>query len=44
MVAGAALGVGAAELTWWASDKLLGKDSNMAVGTSGNAVDVIYRF
>ena len=44
VVAGAALGVGAAELTWWASGKLLGKDSNVAVGTNGNAVDVIYRF
>lgn len=44
VVAGAALGVGAAELTWWASDKLFGKDSNVAVGTSGNTVDVVYRF
>ena len=44
VVAGAALGFGAAELTWWASDKLLGSDSNVAVGTSGNSVDVVYRF
>ncbi len=44
VVAGAALGVGAAELTWWVSDKLLGGDSSVAVGTSGNAVDVVYRF
>lgn len=44
VVAGAALGFGAAELTWWASDKLLGSDSNVAVGTSGNTVDVVYRF
>lgn len=44
VVAGAALGFGAAELTWWASDKLLGSDSNVAVGTSGSTVDVVYRF
>lgn len=44
VVAGAAVGVGAAELTWWLSDKLLGKDSNIAVGTSGNTVDVTYNF
>ena len=44
VVAGAALGFGAAELTWWASDKLLGSDSNFAVGTSGSTVDVVYRF
>lgn len=44
VVAGAALGFGAAELTWWASDKLLGKGSRVAVGTSGSTVDVVYRF
>lgn len=44
VVAGAALGFGAAELTWWASDKLLGKGSNVAVGSSGNTVDVVYNF
>ena len=44
VVAGAALGYGAAELTWWASDKLFGKGSNVAVGTSGNTVDVVYNF
>ena len=44
VVAGAAVGVGAAELTWWLSDKLLGKGSNVAVGTSGNTVDVTYNF
>ena len=44
VVAGAALGVGAAELTWWASDKLFGKESNISVGTCGNTVDVTYNF
>lgn len=42
VVAGAAVGVGSAELTWWLSDKLLGK--GIAVGTSGNTVDVVYNF
>ena len=44
VAAGAALGYGAAELTWWLSDKLLGTGSNFAVGTSGNTVDVTYNF
>lgn len=44
VVAGAALGFGSAELTWWASDKLLGKGSPIAVGTSGNTVDVVWNF
>lgn len=44
VVAGAGLGFGAAELTWWASDKLFGKGSNIAIGSSGNTVDVTYRF
>lgn len=44
VAAGAALGVGSAELTWWLSDKLLGKGSNIAVGSSGNTVDVKYNF
>lgn len=44
VAAGAAVGFGAAELTWWASDKLLGKDRNITVGTSGNTVDVVYNF
>ena len=44
VVAGGALGFGAAELTWWLSDKLLGTDSGLAVGTSGNTVDVTYSF
>ena len=44
VVAGAAIGVGSAELTWWLSDMLLGTSSNFAVGTSGNTVDVTYNF
>ena len=44
VVAGAALGYGAAELTWWLSDKMFGRGSNLAVGTSGNSVDVVYNF
>ena len=44
VAAGAALGFGAAELTWWASDKLFGKGSNLAVGASGNTVDITYNF
>lgn len=44
VLAGAAVGVGAAELTWWASDKILGRGSNFAVGTSGNTVEVRCNF
>lgn len=44
VVAGAAVGYGAAELTWWLSDLMFGKGSNLAVGTSGNTVDVVYNF
>ena len=44
VVAGAALGFGATELTWWASEKLFGKGSNVAVGSSGNTVNVMYNF
>ena len=44
VAAGAALGFGAAELTWWLSDKFLGKGTNLHVGTSGNTLDVSYTF
>lgn len=44
VVAGAGVGFGAAELTWWLGDKMFGKGSNIAVGSSGNAVDVVYNF
>ena len=40
VVAGAGVGFGAAELTWWLSDLMFGKGSNVAVGSSGNTVDV----
>ena len=44
VVAGAGVGFGAAELTWWLSDKMFGKGSHIAVGSSGNTVDVVYNF
>ena len=44
VVAGAGIGIGAAELTWWLSDLCFGKDSNVAVGSSGNTVDVAVRW
>lgn len=44
VVAGAGVGIGAAELTWWLSDKMFGKGSDLAVGSSGNTVDVVYNF
>ena len=44
VVAGAGVGFGAAELTWWLSDLCFGKGSNIAVGSSGNSVDVVYNF
>ena len=44
VVAGAAVGYGATELTWWLSDLCFGKGSNVVVGTSGNTVDVTYNF
>ena len=44
VVAGAALGYGAAELTWWLSDKLLGTGSKVAVTTTGQTLDVVYNF
>jgi hypothetical protein len=44
VLAGAGVGIGSTELTWWLSDKLFGKGSNVAVGTSGNTVDVTVGF
>lgn len=44
VAAGAGVGFGAAELTWWLSDLCFGKGSNIAVGSSGNTVDVTYNF
>ena len=44
VVAGAAVGYGAAELTWYLSDKLLGPSSKVALTTTGQTVDVTYNF
>ena len=44
VVAGAGVGFGAGELTWWLSDLVFGNGSNIAVGSSGNTVDVAYSF
>lgn len=44
VVAGAGIGFGAAELTWWLSDMMFGKGRNVTVGSSGNTVDVVYNF
>lgn len=44
VVAGAGIGFGSAELTWWLSDLMFGKGHNVAVGSSGNTVDVVYNF
>lgn len=39
IVAGAALGVCSAELTWWLSDKLFPENKNVFIGLSGNAIE-----
>ena len=44
VVAGAGIGFGSAELTWWLSDLLFGKGRNVAVGSSGNTFDITYSF
>ena len=44
VVAGAGIGIGSAELTWWLSDLMFGKGRNIAVGSSGNTLDVTYSF
>jgi hypothetical protein len=44
VVAGAAVGYAAAELSWYLSDKLLGSGSKVALTTTGNTVDVTYSF
>ena len=44
VAAGAALGYGATELTWWLSDKFLGRNSKLSVTTTGQTVDVVYNF
>jgi hypothetical protein len=40
VVAGAGIGIGSAELTWRLSDLMFGKGRNVAVGSSGNTLDV----
>lgn len=41
VVAGAGLGIGAAELTWWLSDLVFAKhNKRVAIGSSGNTLDV----
>ena len=41
-VAGAALGFGLTELTWWLSDKVIPRQKNkIAFGTSGTTLDVV---
>lgn len=42
VVAGGALGFGAAELTWWLSDKVF-KNDRVAVGVTGNGVCLIVK-
>ena len=42
VLAGAALGFGAAELTWWLSDKVF-KNDRLAVGVTGNGVCLIVK-
>jgi len=44
VVAGAGIGICASELTWWLSGKMFPKNRNVAVGISGNTVDVAVRF
>jgi len=44
VVAGAAVGYGATELIWRLSDSLIGQGSDFSVCTSGNTVDVKYKF
>jgi membrane-associated phospholipid phosphatase len=44
VAAGAAIGYGAAELTWYLSDKLFGRSSKFSVSTTGQSLDVVYNF
>ena len=44
VAAGAAIGYGAAELTWYLSDKLFGRSSNLSITTTGQTLDVVYNF
>ena len=44
VAAGAAIGYGAAEFTWYLSDKLFGRSSNLSITTTGQTLDVVYIF
>lgn len=45
VAAGAAIGIGSAELMWWLSDILFAKhNKNYAIGSSGNTLDVAVNF
>ena len=45
VAAGAAIGIGSAELTWWLSDLVFAKHNKcVAIGSSGNTLDVAYSF
>ncbi len=45
VAAGAAIGIGSAELTWWLSDKLFPKKKHhIAAGFSGNTLDIAVTF
>lgn len=45
VAAGAAIGIGSAELTWWLSDLLFAKHNRqVAIGSSGNTLDVAVNF
>ena len=44
VAAGAAIGYGVAELTWYLSDKLFGRSSNLSITTTGQTLDVVYIF
>lgn len=45
VVAGAGIGIGAAELTWWLSDLFFAKHNrHVSIGSSGNTLDVAYSF
>ena len=44
VAAGAAIGYGVAELTWYLSDKLFGRSSKLTITTTGQTVDLVYIF
>ena len=40
----AAIAFAVAELTWYLSDKLFGRSSNLSITTTGQTLDVVYIF